>query len=39
VDGDVDLIGWVGVGLGILYISLLQENSQNLKMAAIGRNM
>ena len=56
---DVDLIGWVGVGLGgtygcrcgILYapilgvvvyaglVSLLAENCQNLKMAAIGRNM
>jgi len=75
---DVDLIGWIGVGLGgtygcrcgilyahklgvifslnnstqnddeisisprnlgILYKTLLAENSQNLKMAAIGRNM
>jgi len=26
-------------GLGILYITLLAENCENLKMAAIGRNM
>jgi len=26
-------------GLGILYKTLLAENYQNLKMAAIGRNM
>jgi len=25
-------------GLGILYITLLAENCQDLKMAAIGRN-
>jgi len=31
VDVDVDLVGWVGVGL--------PEICQNLKMAAIGRNM
>ena len=46
---DVDLIGWVRVGLGgtygcrcgILYTNLMgvAENCQNLKMAAIGRNM
>ena len=26
-------------GLGILYITLLVENCENLKMAAIGRNV
>ena len=34
---DVDLIGWVG--LGIIYKTLLAENCQNLKMTDIGRNM
>jgi len=26
-------------GLGILYITLLAENFQNLKISAVGRNM
>jgi len=39
VDVDVDLIVWVGVGLGILYKTLLAENYLNFKMAAIGRNI
>jgi len=41
---DVDLIGWVGVGLGGTYgcgcgILYLAENCQDLNMASIGRNI
>jgi len=33
------VVSYMRIYLGILYITLLAENYQNLKMAAIGRNM
>jgi len=38
-DDDDDEISTSPRDLGILYKTLLAENYQNLKMAAIGRNM
>jgi len=38
-DDDDDDISTSPLGLGILYKTILAENCQNLKMAAIGQNM